>query len=980
MAFGALTAARRTYASYPAFLASTNPSDLLVLPQTNGPEAGLVRELARLRYVRSAEEGEQITAATLTPEGRVRTILETQVELVASPDGLFTDQDRLKIVRGRAADPARAGEVVATNEAAAILGLHVGSRIPVGIQRDSARNVSFYRKTVLTVVGIGELGLQVVHDDIDTNRAGFLVGTPALLRQYESCCATNSYDGLQLDGGSRSDAPVQREYEQLIDTPATSYGQLVVYQTSAIESEAQQAIRPEAIALAVFGAIALLAALVIGTQAISRQLYGNVSEAAVLRALGATPAATMGDGLLGIAGALVAGVVLAAAVAVALSPLALFGPVAAVEPAPGIDADWTVLGPGMLALALILGGVAAGISFRLAPHRVVRRAAAGGGAGGRRSGTVAAALTAGLPASGGAGLRFALEPGHGRTAVPVRSVIVGTVLAAFVGIATLTFGASLSTLISHPSLYGWNFSYALYSVDGYGAIPARWAGPLLARDPDVAATTGVYFATVQIDGQTVPAMASATPAEITPSSLTGHAVTGAGQIVLGPATLAGLRKRVGDFVTVSEGQIVPPVRLRITGTAALPTIGDVIGVHASLSTGAILSTRSVPARVLAAYGPLSGPNAVFIRVRPGVSRAAGACSLNQIANQLNRDSRSPAAESVIGDQGSYIKFVSVLPVQRPAEIVNYKSMGAMPAILAGGLAAGAIAGLGLTLIASVRRRRRDFALLKTLGFTRGQLAAAVAWQSTTIAVIGLVIGIPAGIAAGRWLWLAFARELSAVPDPVVPGASIALAALVAVVLANLVAALPGRAGRPYARRDRAEGRVMRSPGALPRLGWYRFLATFRRRGGGYLALAVLTGLVGGVAMASMVAARRTDSSYPRFLASTNPSDLVVQPFTKPAYSPGFARQLARLPHVEEAAVAVPLTAATLTPGGRPGTVLLAHVQLAATVGGPGGLYSGQDRVTMTAGRLIPPGRTRWWPPRARPPSSTCTSGRTCWSG
>jgi predicted lysophospholipase L1 biosynthesis ABC-type transport system permease subunit len=120
-------------------------------------------------------------------------------------------------------------------------------------------------------------------------------------------------------------------------------------------------------------------------------------------------------------------------------------------------------------------------------------------------------------------------------------------------------------------------------------------------------------------------------------------------------------------------------------------------------------------------------------------------------------------------------------------------MGAMPAILAGGLAAGAVAGLGLTLIASVRRRRRDFALLKTLGFTRGQLAAAVAWQSSTIAVIGLVIGVPVGIATGRWLWLAFAHELSAVPDPVVPAGSIALAAAAALVLANLVAALPGRA-------------------------------------------------------------------------------------------------------------------------------------------------------------------------------------------
>jgi hypothetical protein len=789
VALGSLTAARRTYASYPAFLNSTNPSDLLVLPSLNGPDPGLVHELARLPHVRSAEAGEQLNAATLTPRGGVGTVLITQVELIASPDGLFTDQDRLKIIQGRQANPARADEVVATNEAASVLGLHVGSRIPVGILPDGATGPGSFRKTELTVVGIGVLGIQLVHDDIDSDRAGFLVGTPALLRQYESCCATNSYDGLQLDGGSRSDVPVVREYEHLIDSKSTNYGQLVVYETSAIEAEAQQAIRPEAVALAVFGVIALLAALIIGTQSISRQLYAGASETGVLRALGAAPAATMADGLLGVTAAAVAGALLAAAVAAALSPLTLFGPVGAVEPASGVDADWTVLGLGMLVLALVLGLVAAAIAYRLAPHRTARRAAAGG----RGSGVVAAALAAGLPASGGAGLRFALEPGRGRTAVPVRSVIAGTVLAMLVGVATLTFGASLSTLISHPSLYGWNFSYALYSVDGYGSVPLRWADPLLAHDPDVAATTGVYFATVLIDGQTVPAMAATTHAAIKPSPLTGGTVAGPGQIVLGPATLAALHKQLGDTVTLSEGQLVPPVRLRIVGTAALPTIGDVIGVHASLSTGAIIPTQAVPPRDLIQYGPISGPNTMFIRLRPGVSPAAGLRSLQQITRQLNADSRSPAAQAVIGDIWTYLTPIQLLPVQRPAEIVNYKSMGAMPAILAGGLAAGAVAGLGLTLIASVRRRRRDFALLKTLGFTRGQLAAAVAWQSTTIAVIGLVIGVPAGIAAGRWLWLAFAHELSAVPDPVVPAGSIALAAVAALVLANLVAALPGRA-------------------------------------------------------------------------------------------------------------------------------------------------------------------------------------------
>jgi hypothetical protein len=69
-----------------------------------------------------------------------------------------------------------------------------------------------------------------------------------------------------------------------------------------------------------------------------------------------------------------------------------------------------------------------------------------------------------------------------------------------------------------------------------------------------------------------------------------------------------------------------------------------------------------------------------------------------------------------------------------------------------------------------------------------------------------VIGVPVGIAARRWLWLLFARELSAVPDPTVPVGSSALAGLGAVALANVVAALPARraARTPAAEVLRAE--------------------------------------------------------------------------------------------------------------------------------------------------------------------------------
>ncbi len=106
----------------------------------------------------------------------------------------------------------------------------------------------------------------------------------------------------------------------------------------------------------------------------------------------------------------------------------------------------------------------------------------------------------------------------------------------------------------------------------------------------------------------------------------------------------------------------------------------------------------------------------------------------------------------------------------------------------------------------MRRRRRDLAVLKILGFTRSQLSAVVAWQSNVAAAIGTVVGIPVGIVIGRTLWDLFAQQLNVVPSPAVPVVPIVLIALGALVLANVVAAIPGRiaARTPAALLLRAE--------------------------------------------------------------------------------------------------------------------------------------------------------------------------------
>ena len=227
-----------------------------------------------------------------------------------------------------------------------------------------------------------------------------------------------------------------------------------------------------------------------------------------------------------------------------------------------------------------------------------------------------------------------------------------------------------------------------------------------------------------------------------------------------------------------------PLLIGLTGGIAMASIAA--GRRTQSSYPRFLAATIPSDLTVSIYIPgpnLNGPELVFVRLRAGVSATAGRVDMQRIADAANRIfAVDPRAEG---------NNVVVLGVQRPAQIVNYRTIGLTPVALAAGLAAGAIIALGLTLAASVRRRR-DLALLKALGFTGGQLLETVAWQASVTALVGIAIGIPLGIGIGRELWILFARNLNAVPDPTVPALWIVLVTLGSLLFANLVAVLPGR--------------------------------------------------------------------------------------------------------------------------------------------------------------------------------------------
>lgn len=786
LAMGAVAGARRTQSSFPSYFASVNPPDLAGITAVLNPLLGsnvgynpkLLQTIAHLPHVKSVESGSGLDVLPLERNNtpiNVAGFPSAAGNSQGSDDGFYFDQDRVTITAGRIADPHRANEILMPEVVAQQSHMYVGETIRIGVYTNAQTELSGfgtsavkpYRQFNVTLVGTFVQAQQLIEDDVDGSQSQFFF-TPAFTQPLLRCCSNYTESGIEVSGGSGAVALVNAEVQRVLPK-----GFPPPILTSTVVAKAERAIRPESIALGVFGGIAALAALLIASQIIGRQLRLGADDLAVLRALGADPVMAASDGLVGILAAVVTGSLLALVVAIGISPLTPIGPVRPVDPSPGVSFDWTVVGPGVAVLIVGLSAIAIALAVRQTPHRAARRRTR---TMERGSSVARAAASAGLPAPAVAGIRFALEPGVGRNAVPVRSAILGAGLAIIVLISTVTFGASLDSLVSHPNLYGWNWNYVLSAGGGSGNIPQRQSALLLDADPAVGAWSAAYFDDLTIDGQSIPVIGESPNASVQPPILSGHRLAAADQVVLGALTLAQLHRRVGDTVVVGNG-LTEAKRLTIVGTATMPTIGGP-GPHLEMGTGALVSYGLIPVAARNPFNdPVTGPESIFVDARPGASTSALYRSLEQMSGPLSNN---------------FNFGVFVGSVLRPAEIVNYRAMGTTPAILGSVLGLGAVVALMLTLIASVRRRRRDLALLKTLGFTRRQLAYAIAWQSSIAVGIGTVVGVPLGIVVGRSLWDVFANEIHAVPSPRVPVLSIVVIVLGAIALANIVAAVPGR--------------------------------------------------------------------------------------------------------------------------------------------------------------------------------------------
>jgi ABC-type lipoprotein release transport system permease subunit len=756
-AVAAAAGARRTETAYPRFVQEYKGYDLVTggFPEKLDPERTLA-QMAAMPEVLEWTRVDVAAYAAILPSGRRVSIPE--LAAVSDLSGRVGYKlNRFKVLSGRLAKLGAADEAMVDFPVADRQGLRVGSTVRFFVGDPDATPP---RLATVRIVGIVASPGQFPAVGASSGLASVYV-TPAFVRANGiTPSPTDASLLIRLRRGAADREGFLRHLAAAglgtVDIPIVEQ-----VQTAAV----QRSIRLESQTLWALSALVALAALAILGQALARQLHLESVELPTLRALGMSQGQLVALGMLRV---MIIGAVagfLTVPTAILLSPLTPIGLARIAEPHPGfaVDPFPLVLGAvSVLLLTVLVGALPAWTAARTATA----------GAGGfetdhQRPSALAGVLgRAWRSPSAVVGVRMALEPGRGRTAVPVRSTIFGATLSVAALTASLVFASSLHHLLVTPRLSG-------YLWDVFVAVDAQHAraAAALRADPKVAGFTRGGFANVRIAGASLMALALDGSGPVRPVISEGAEPVADDEIALGASTMRAAQVTIGQTVEVvlDQAEGIPrPVRMRVVGTVIVPPnpfTATRLGDGAAVTMPGLVRIDPRLAGQVDSW-PL------LVRFAPDVDRDAG---LAAVANDLKG-----------------IPNPFIFPAERPASITSLARIADVPLLLSGLLGLLAVGTLAHTLVTGTRRRRRDLAILKTLGFVRGQVRGTLAWQATTLAAVALLVGLPIGIAGGRWGWRLFAGQLRVVPDPVVPLLAVLVAVPAALVLANVVAALPGR--------------------------------------------------------------------------------------------------------------------------------------------------------------------------------------------
>jgi predicted lysophospholipase L1 biosynthesis ABC-type transport system permease subunit len=342
--------------------------------------------------------------------------------------------------------------------------------------------------------------------------------------------------------------------------------------------------------------------------------------------------------------------------------------------------------------------------------------------------------------------------GAGRRGVPARSAALGALVgvAGVVGVAV--FVASVSTNRDEAHRYGWTWDSSpdLVTSDPE-AVVARMTG-----DPDLAAVADVTCGALGADGTTLYACAfNDWKGATTTPAVAGRLPVGPGEIALGRSTMDDLGVAIGDTVRSDAGNA-----LIVVGETVIPMLDNAEPGHGAIMTGAGLKRHAAT----------DGSRYLLLTYAPGTDPAI-------VEHRLEVDYG--------------VEFTVYSRPDAPGRLQQLDLMRGLLHGLAAFLIGLGIVGLVHFLAVSIRRRRHEFAVLRSLGFVRRDVSLTMSWQAISITAVGVIAGVPLGVLIGRWAWLAAIGSVGMVDTPAVPLPTLAAVVVVSVGGAAALGAIPG---------------------------------------------------------------------------------------------------------------------------------------------------------------------------------------------
>jgi hypothetical protein len=802
----AAIAADRTNRAYPDYVEEAEVTPLVVNPSIASRSVDeLIRTLPGVRsvhsdaiFLASSRVAEPVTFAEFLSAP------ESWLQVRGSYDGRYIEVDRPIVRDGRL--PTGREELFVSDDYRRDLERNLGRPVAIGDVVDLSFWWGFAADSdsppdeivrpigveQLRVVGFGHLPDEVLPDELYPRQR--LIVSSDIAARYDclgdlgpdmtleeatlsatplDCARQYRYYSLGLEPDARpsaiSDAfnaateDLNAEIPEVLREDIGYY--FVTQDRTDLDHAVRQTTRPTVVSLVVFAVLAALATLTVTALAVARILQRGERDQLTHRAFGLRPrerAAVVAAVPL-LAGAV--GIVVAVAIAWVSSRQAPIGSVRAIVPEAGFSLPFRVAGPAVAALAfsfvvvtalVVLRHVARGTSEERRPLRTGRLLALTGQARGGPASTE--------------GVRSAIGA---RSGAGGRAVLGGCVVALATIVGAVVFGATLTAVVDTPDRYGWPWDVSVITGGGYGDTVADRVTADLDDDPDV--SDYAFFAldaSSRVGDEIVPTIFGFEGSGGTELPLVrGRLAEGPGEALIGAITADDLDLTVGERVAV-DSTIYEVGEVEIVGVAVLPSLGPFIADRTGLGSGLFVVVGD------GADTEFNPATLTGIRLRDGVDPHTYLRRLGDDVLAWDAQGWAPQAHGN--------------PVRSP-EIVNADNLRAGPVVLGVLLALGLVAALALTVAQSVRDRRRDLAVLRTLGFSGRDLRATVRWQAATIVVIGIFVGVPLGLVIGRLTWRSYADALGLVPDADLPvlWLIVVLALLVAVVLAS--ASLPARA-------------------------------------------------------------------------------------------------------------------------------------------------------------------------------------------